>query len=174
MLLASPVIFWQIWRFVAPGLYRHEKRLALPFGLLSSFSFLGGAAFGYLILFPPAFKFLAGYASEYLRPLPAVNEYFSLSLRLLLACGVIFELPVFMVLLAKVGIVDLPFLRKNRKYALLLSFVLAAIVTPTADVVNQLLLAGPLYLLYELGMVAVALFARKRLADFLPAAELSR
>ena len=156
------MIFWQIWRFVAPGLYRHEKELALPFGLLAAFGFLGGASFGYLVLFPPVFRFLAGYASEYLRPMPAVNEYFSLSLRLLLACGLIFELPVFMVLLAKIGILNLSFLKDNRKYALLLAFVIAAIITPSADVVNQLLLAGPLYLLYELGIIAVYFFGRKQ------------
>jgi sec-independent protein translocase protein TatC len=151
-----------LWRFIAPGLYRHEKRVLLPFTLVSTICFLAGAAFGYFIVFPPAFRFLLGYASEILDPLPAVSEYFSLSLRLLIAFGIIFELPVLMVFLGKMGIVDVPFLRRNRKYALLLSFVVAAILTPTPDVVNQLLMAGPLVVLYEVSILAVAAVARKR------------
>ena len=165
ILLASPVIFWQIWAFIAPGLYRHEKRVVLPFSLLSSICFLGGAAFGYYVVFPPAFRFLMGYTTDFLSALPTVTEYFSLSLRLLIAFGVIFELPVFMVLLAKLGIVDQPFLSKNRKYAFLLSFIIAAILTPTPDVVNQLLMAVPLVILYEVSIVAVRLFGRKTMGE---------
>ena len=164
--MGSPVIFSQIWRFVAPGLYHHEKRVALPFALLSSFCFLGGAAFGYFFVFPPAFAFLTGYTTEYLTPMPAVKEYFSLSLRLLIAFGVIFEMPVFMVLLAKIGVVNARLLAKHRKYAVLAAFVIAAILTPTPDVVNQLMMAGPLVVLYEVGIVAVRIFGRKPLAGF--------
>jgi len=98
--------------------------------------------------------------------MPAVSEYFSLALRLLLAFGAIFELPVFMVFLAKMGVVDRPFLRKNRKYALLIAFVVAAILTPTPDVVNQLLMAGPLIILYEVSILAIGLFAQKPFHDF--------
>jgi len=166
ILLASPVIFWQIWTFVAPGLYKHEKRVLVPFTMLSSICFLGGALFGYFVVFPPAFRFLVGYTTEHLTPLPAVTEYFSLSLRLLIAFGVIFELPVFMVLLAKMGIVNVSFLHRQRKYAVLLSFVIAAIVTPTPDVVNQLLMAGPLVVLYEISIGAVWIFGRKSFAGF--------
>jgi sec-independent protein translocase protein TatC len=166
VLLASPVIFLQIWRFVAPGLYHHEKKVLLPFTLISTLCFLAGAAFGYFVVFPPAFRFLVGYASETLEPLPAVSEYFSLSLRLLLAFGIVFELPVFMVFLAKIGMVDTPFLRRNRKYAVLISFVVAAILTPTPDVVNQLMMAGPLMVLYEVSILAVAAFARKKFVGF--------
>jgi sec-independent protein translocase protein TatC len=168
VVLASPVIFSQIWRFVAPGLYRHEKQILIPFTLISTLCFVGGAAFGYFVVFPPAFQFLLGYSSEFLEPMPAVDEYFSLALRLFLAFGVIFELPVFMVFLGKIGIVNKPFLVKNRKYALLIAFIVAAILTPTPDVVNQLLMAGPLILLYEVSIVAVAVFARKTLAGFPP------
>jgi len=139
--------------------------------VLSSFCFLGGAAFGYLVVFPPAFRFLTGYTTEYLAPLPAVKEYFSLSLRLLIAFGVIFELPVFMVLLAKMRLVDTKFLNRNRKYAFLLSFVIAAIVTPTPDVINQLMMAGPLVILYEISIGAVWLFGRKVLPGFEEGAE---
>lgn len=160
------MILWQIWAFVAPGLYGHERRLAIPFVALSSCCFLGGAAFGYYVVFPPAFKFLVGYTTDFLQAAPTVKEYFSLSLRLLIAFGAIFEMPVAMVLLAKMGMVNGPFLRKNRKYAFLISFVIAAILTPTPDIINQLLMAGPLVILYEVSIVAVWLFGRKRLAGF--------
>ncbi len=151
---------------MAPGLYQHEKKLALPFTILSSFCFLGGALFGYWVVFPPAFRFLVGYSTDFLSPMPTVKEYFSLSLRLLIAFGVIFELPVFMVILAKVGLVNTAFLRKHRKYAILFAFVIAAILTPTPDVINQLLMAVPLVILYEISIGAVWLFGRKTFAGF--------
>jgi len=162
VLLASPVIFWQVWRFVAPGLYQHEKKVVLPFSFLSSICFLGGTAFGYFIVFPPAFRFLVGYSTDFLSPMPAVTEYFSLALRLLIAFGVIFELPILMVFLAKIGIVDVAFLNKNRKYAILINFIIAAILTPTPDVVNQMLMGVPLLVLYEVSVLAVWLFGRKK------------
>ena len=164
--LASPVIFLQIWRFVSPGLYHHEKRIVVPFTIISTLCFVAGAAFGYFVAFPPVFHFLLGYSSAFLEPLPAVDEYFSLALRLFLAFGLIFELPVFMVFLGKIGVVNKPFLVKNRKYAVLAAFVVAAILTPTPDVVNQLLLVGPLLLLYEVSIVAVAVFAKTTLTGF--------
>jgi sec-independent protein translocase protein TatC len=138
----------------------------LPFTLVSTICFIGGAAFGYFVVFPPAFRFLIGYSSEFLDPMPAVSEYFSLALRLLLAFGVVFELPVLMVFLAKIGVVDAPFLSKNRKYAFLLAFVIAAILTPTPDVVNQLFMAAPLIILYEISIFAVGFFAGKTFAGF--------
>jgi len=171
VVLASPVIFSQIWRFIAPGLYRHEKRVLIPFTLVSTLCFVGGTAFGYFVVFPPAFRFLLGYSSSFLEPMPSVDEYFSLALRLFFAFGIIFELPVFMVFLAKLGIVNASFLRKNRKYALLIAVVVAAILTPTPDVVNQLLMAGPLVILYEVSIVAVSVLGRKTLAGFEPKAD---
>jgi sec-independent protein translocase protein TatC len=170
LLLASPVIFYQVWRFLAPGLYKHEKRVLLPFSFLSSLCFVSGAAFGYFVVFPPAFHFLVGYSNEFLMSLPAVSEYFSLALRLLIAFGVIFEMPVLMVFLAKIGVVDLAFLNRHRKYAILVNFIVAAILTPTPDVVNQLMMAVPLMVLYEVSIVAVWLFGRKGFANFQPEA----
>ena len=107
---------------------------------------------------------MLGYSADFLSPMPAVNEYFSLSLRLLIAFGVIFELPILMVFLAKIGIVDVPFLNKNRKYAILINFVIAAILTPTPDIVNQMLMGVPLLVLYEISVVAVWIFGRKKLS----------
>ncbi len=160
LLLASPVIFWQIWSFIAPGLYRHEKKVVLPFTVVSVICFLGGAAFAYYVVFPPAFRFLVGYSHEYLATMPGVSEYFGLSLRLLIAFGLVFELPVFMVMLARLGVLDGPFLVRNRRYAILLAFIIAAMLTPTADAVNQLLMVGPLIVLYEISILMVNYFGR--------------
>jgi len=128
--------------------------------------FIGGAAFGYFVVFPPAFRFLVGYNNEFLTSLPAVSEYFSLAIRLLLAFGVIFEMPIFMVFLAKVGIVNVGFLNRNRKYAILINFVIAAILTPTPDIVNQMMMGVPLMILYEISVIAVWLFGRKGFGGF--------
>jgi sec-independent protein translocase protein TatC len=164
--LAAPVIFSQLWRFVAPGLYKHEKKVLIPFSLLSTVCFLGGAAFGYLVVFPPAFRFLVGYNNDYLTSLPGVSEYFSLATRLLLAFGAIFEMPILMVFLAKIGLVNVSFLNRNRKYAILINFIIAAILTPTPDVVNQMMMGIPLMILYEISVVAVWLFGRRSFKDF--------
>ncbi len=160
--VASPVILYQIWAFIAPGLYEHEKKWALPFVVFSTLFFVGGAIFGYSIVFPAAFNFLAGYAGKGLELLPSMGEYFSLAIKLLLGFGIAFELPILMVFLGLVGIIDAPMLRRNRKYAILIIFTAAAIITPTPDVINQVLMAGPLLLLYELSIFLVWLIARKR------------
>lgn len=160
------MVFYQIWRFIAPGLYKHEKRVLLPFTFLSTLCFIGGAAFGYFVVFPPAFKFLVGYSNEYLTSMPAVSEYFSLALRLLIAFGIIFEMPILMVFLAKMGVVNVKFLNKNRKYAILINFIAAAILTPTPDVVNQMMMGIPLLILYEISVVAVHFFGKKTFVGF--------
>ena len=147
-------------------MFKHEKKVLIPFTVLSTICFLGGSAFGYFVVFPPAFKFLVGYNNEYLTSLPAVSEYFSLSLRLLIAFGVIFEIPILMVFLAKIGLIDVAFLNRNRKYAFLINFVIAAILTPTPDIVNQLMMAGPLIVLYEVSVVAVWIFGGKQFSGF--------
>ena len=164
--MGCPAIFSQIWRFVSPGLFKHERRVLVPFTALSSICFIGGAAFGYFVVFPPAFKFLVGYNNEFLTSLPAISEYFSLATRLLLAFGVIFEMPLFMVFLAKVGVIDVAFLNKNRKYSILINFIIAAILTPTPDIVNQLMMGVPLMILYEISVVAVWMFGKKGFSGF--------
>lgn len=160
------MIFYQIWRFIAPGLYRHERRVILPFTVISTIFFISGTAFGYFIVFPPAFKFLVGYNNEFLTSLPAVSEYFSLALRLLIAFGIIFEMPVMMVFLAKAGLVSVSFLNRYRKYAILLNFIIAAVLTPTPDIVNQMMMGIPLLVLYEVSVLAVYLFGRKPFSGF--------
>lgn len=160
--LASPVILYQIWAFVAPGLYEHESRLALPFVVCSTIFFVGGAVFGYFVVFPSAFRFLASYTSDGLRLLPDVSQYFTLTVRLLLGFGLAFELPIFMAFLALVGIVNVRMLHRHRKYAILIVFVVAAILTPTPDIINLILMAGPLMVLYELSVLLVWLITFRR------------
>ncbi len=160
VLLAVPVIMYQLWMFIAPGLYDKERRLALPIVFLSSLFFMGGALFGYFVVFPFGFKFFMGFASDAIRPLPSMKEYLSFSTKLLFAFGLVFELPLFISFLAKLGIVDAHFLRTKRKYAILLFFVVAAILTPP-DVVTQIMMAVPLILLYEVSILGAKMFGKK-------------
>jgi sec-independent protein translocase protein TatC len=160
LLMAVPVITYQFWMFIAPGLYHKERRLAFPIVLLSSVFFLGGALFGYFVVFPFGFKFFMGFASDYIKPLPSMKEYLSFSTKLLFAFGVVFELPLFVTFLAKLGIVDVHFLKTKRKYAILLFFVCASILTPP-DVITQIMMAGPLILLYEVSIVGARMFGKK-------------
>jgi sec-independent protein translocase protein TatC len=164
LILASPVIIYQFWMFVAPGLYDKEKRLLVPIIFLSTLFFVGGAFFGYFIVFPWGFKFFLGFATESIRPLPSMKEYLSFSSKLLLAFGVVFELPLVITFLAKLGIVSVEFLKKHRKYALLLFFAGAAILTPP-DVVTQIMMALPLMLLYEISILGARIFGKKRVAE---------
>jgi sec-independent protein translocase protein TatC len=160
--LASPVILYQFWMFVAPGLYDKEKRLLLPIVFLSTLFFVGGALFGYFIVFPYGFKFFLGFATETIRPMPSMKEYLGFTAKLLLAFGVVFELPLVITFMAKLGLVTVPFLRRNRKYAILLFFIGAAILTPP-DVVTQIMMALPLMLLYEISIIGAKIFGRKPL-----------
>jgi sec-independent protein translocase protein TatC len=146
--------------FIAPGLYDKEKRLVLPVVFLSSVFFMGGALFGYFVVFPFGFKFFMGFASDYVRPLPSMKEYLGFSAKLLFAFGVVFELPLFVTFLAKLGIVNVRFLKAKRKYAILLFFVFASILTPP-DVITQIMMAGPLILLYEVGILGARVFGKK-------------
>ncbi|MBW2141503.1 MAG: twin-arginine translocase subunit TatC [Deltaproteobacteria bacterium] len=161
IILALPVIFYQLWHFVAPGLYRNERRYFIPFVFWSCVLFIVGAVFGYFIVFPLGFRFFLGFADESIQALPAVAQYFSFSLKLLFGFGLIFELPVVMVFLAKMGLVNAPFLARQRKYAFLLIFVVGAILTPP-DVISQVLMALPLMFLYEVSIFLVRLVWRKK------------
>jgi sec-independent protein translocase protein TatC len=160
VMAASPVILYQFWKFVAPGLYKKERVVLLPVVLLCSFFFIGGALFGYFIVFPYGFKFFLGFASEFIRPLPSMKEYFSFASKLLVAFGVVFELPLIITLFSRLGLVSVAFLKKNRKYALLLFFIGSAILTPP-DVITQVMMAFPLMLLYEISIIGARVFARK-------------
>ena len=159
--LAFPYILYQAWLFVAPGLYAHEKRYLLPFLVFATFFFVAGAAFGYFVVFPYGFRFFLGFSTDFIRPAPKVKEYLSFSLTLLLAFGVVFELPVFIFFLSRMGVVDHRMLARNRRYAILIIFIAAAIFTPP-DVITQLMMAAPLLVLYELSVWVAKVFGRKR------------
>jgi len=161
LIVASPIILYQFWMFVAPGLYKNERRMMMPIVLLSSFFFIGGALFGYFVVFPWGFKFFLGFATDTIRPLPSMREYFGFSAKLLLAFGLVFEMPLVLTFLAKLGVVSVPFLKKNRKYAILLFFTGAAILTPP-DVITQIMMALPLMLLYEVSIIGAKLFGKKK------------
>jgi len=161
LMVASPLILYQFWMFVAPGLYKNERRMMVPIVILSTFFFVGGALFGYFVVFPWGFKFFLGFATETIRPLPSMKEYFGFSAKLLLAFGLVFELPLVLTFMAKLGIVSVEFLKKNRKYALLLFFAGAAILTPP-DVVTQVLMALPLMVLYEVSIIGAKIFGKKK------------
>ena len=164
IILAAPVIFYQFWMFVAPGLYNKEKRLIGPIVFLSTLFFIGGAMFGYFVVFPWGFKFFLGFASETIRPLPSMREYLGFSSKLLLAFGLVFELPLIITFLARLGLVSVEFLKKNRKYALLLFFIGAAILTPP-DVVTQIMMAFPLMVLYEVSILGARIFGKKKIEE---------
>jgi sec-independent protein translocase protein TatC len=161
LLIASPVIIYQFWMFVAPGLYRKERRLMVPVVVLSSLFFIGGSLFGYFIVFPWGFKFFLGFATEHIKAMPSMKEYLAFSAKLLLAFGLVFELPIVLTFLARLGIVSVDFLKRNRKYALLLFFAGAAIITPP-DVVTQVMMAVPLMILYEVSIIGARIFGRKK------------
>jgi len=164
LMLAAPVILYEFWMFVAPGLYQKEKRLLLPFVFLSSFFFVGGALFGYFVVFPFGFQFFLSFSTETIRPLPSMKEYLSLASMMLLAFGLVFELPLLITLLSRMGLVSVAFLKKNRKYAVLLSFIIGAILTPP-DVITQIMMAVPMIILYEISIIGARIFERKKLED---------
>jgi len=160
--VASPVIFYQAWGFIAPGLYAREKRLAIPFAISATFFFVAGAAFCYLVVFPVAFRFfLAEFASVAIAPEIRISEYLTFVSRMLLAFGLTFELPVVTFFLARIGLVTHHTLLGATRYAVVAIFILAAVLTPGPDIASQLLMAGPLLLLYGLS-IGVAFAARRR------------
>ncbi|HWC05039.1 MAG TPA: twin-arginine translocase subunit TatC [Methylomirabilota bacterium] len=160
--LVLPVLLFQIWAFIAPGLLPHERKFAMPFVVLSTLMFFIGATFALKVIVPFAVKFLVSYKTQNLVPTLSVNRYVDFILKFTLAFGLVFELPLALTLGTRLGLVTPEFLAKNRKYAMLLCFVAAAILTPTPDAFNQLLMAGPLILLYEAGIVAARVFGRRR------------
>jgi len=159
LFLSVPLLLFQVWKFVAPGLYEHERRYSFPFLIISTVLFLLGGVFAYVVILPVALHFLIAQGGELWKPNITLSNYLAFCMRLILAAGLIFEFPVLMYFLAKVGVVTPEFLIKNRKYAVLVAFILSAILTPP-DVFSQVLLAVPLFLLFE-----VSIFIAKRVAS---------
>ncbi|MFQ5989069.1 MAG: twin-arginine translocase subunit TatC [Candidatus Methylomirabilales bacterium] len=162
LLLAIPFILFELWRFVSPGLLERERRYALPFVVLGTLFFFFGLGFCYFVVLPFAMNFLLTYKTQHLTPMLSIGLFVDFTVRFLIAFGLIFQLPLLMSLAARLGLVTSKFLSQNRKYAILINFVIAAILTPTPDIFNQALMAGPLCLLYEVGIWAARVIEKTR------------
>ncbi len=161
IILAVPVLFYEFWMFISPGLYRKEKTFLVPVVMLSILFFIIGSSFGYFIVFPYGFQFFLGFSSETIQAMPSMKEYLGFASKMLLAFGFVFELPLIITFMARMGLVSVAFLTKNRKYAVLIFFAGAALITPP-DVVTQVMMAIPLMILYEISIVGARIFHRDR------------
>lgn len=162
LFIAMPVVLWNVWAFIAPGLHKHERKYAAPFVIIGSLLFLLGGAFALLLVIPLAVQFLVNFGVEKgALPMISIASYTDFIVKFTLAFGLVFELPVVITLLSMLGVVTPQFLSKNRKYAILINFVIAAILTPTPDALNQALMAGPLIILYEVGIISARVFGKR-------------
>jgi sec-independent protein translocase protein TatC len=152
LFLSGPLILFEVWKFVAPGLYEHERRYSFPFLIMSTVLFLVGGLFAYFVLLPVVLHFLITQGGDLWKPTITLSSYLAFCMKLILAAGLLFEFPVLMYFLTKVGVVTPELLVKNRKYALLAAFIIAAVLTPP-DVFSQILLAVPLFLLFEVSIL---------------------
>lgn len=159
--VTSPFIFLQLWYFVAPGLYKKEKKYVYPFVIFTSFFFILGALFGYFVAFPFACNFFLKMGSEF-QPVITVDQYFSLALRLLLGIALVFEMPTLVFFLSRMGIITSRWMIKNFKYAVLVVFIIAAVITPSPDMINQSILAVPMLFLYGLSLLIAFIFEKKK------------
>ncbi|MGC2062051.1 MAG: twin-arginine translocase subunit TatC [Thermodesulfovibrionales bacterium] len=158
--ITLPVIFLQLWRFISPGLVEKEKKYVLPFVVTSTFLFMIGATFCFAVILPFALTFLLGYKSEHMTPMLSVGSYMDFCIKFILAFGAIFELPLVIIFLVRFGFVTPDALAKKRRYAILVAFIVGAVLTPTPDAFNQTLMAVPIILLYEVGIL-VSRFIKK-------------
>lgn len=161
LIITCPYILYQIWRFIAPALHSKEKKYVVPFVISSTFLFISGVSFGYFVALPPAFEFFVSFNNQYLQAMLSFKDYLSLFVTFLLGFGISFELPIFIFFLTKLGIVNAAMLSKQRRYAMLIIFIVAAILTPSPDALSQVLMAIPLMFLYEVS-IFVSRFAGKK------------
>lgn len=159
--VSIPLLLWQVWGFISPALYRHERKYVTPFILLASISFVGGAAFAYYVLFPPAVSYLLGLGEDF-RLLLRATDYFDFITLIMLAMGIIFQMPAITYVLARIGIVSAGFLVRVWKYALIIILIVAAFVSPTADIPNLMLFAVPMMILYIISIFIAWFFGKKR------------
>lgn len=160
LFVASPVVLHQLWAFIAPGLYKRERRLAVPFIIFGTLFFVAGGYFGYRYLLPATCSFFVETGKQF-KQMVTVDDYFSFASVIILATGLVFETPIVIFFLARVGIVTPAFLMQKFKYAVVLAFVISAIITPTPDMVTQAALAVPMIILYLLGVGVAWVFAKK-------------
>jgi sec-independent protein translocase protein TatC len=159
--VAAPVVLHQIWLFVAPGLYKREKKLVVPFLFFGTLLFYGGAAFCYFLVMPYAFPALFAIAGADMRPILTMTEQLSLVLAMLLGFGIVFELPIVIAFLAMIGVVSADFLAKYRRHAIVVNVIAAAVITPTGDPFNLALMAVPMIIFYEIGIILARMLGKK-------------
>jgi sec-independent protein translocase protein TatC len=162
LIVASPVVLWQAWAFIAPGLYTREKRVAIPFVMSATCCFLAGAAFSHYIAFPAATTFLASFSNDYIKFRPRLGPSFAMYLHMLLIFGATFQMPTVTMFLARLGMITARWLIRHVKYAILLIFIVAAVATPTADPSGQIVLAVPMLVLYAISIVVAWVCAPRR------------
>jgi sec-independent protein translocase protein TatC len=162
LILASPAVMAQVWLFVAPGLYANEKKWAIPFILMSSFFFVFGAAFSHYVVFPLTWRFFVSFTTDILTFAPRVEPAFSIYLRLVLAFGIVFQMPTLVLFLARMGLVSAGFLVRNFKFAVLIMVIISAVVTPDGGGVSLVAMTGPMILLYGLSIVLAWLVGKKK------------
>ena len=163
LMLAAPAIIYQLWLFIAPGLYANEKKYAIPFVLFCTIFFATGAAFSHLVAFPWTWKFFLGWETDYMEFRPSIGETFGLYVKMLLGFALIFQMPTVVFFLARMGVVTAGFLARNTKYAVLIIFIVAAVISPGTDVVSQALMAGPMLLLYAISILIAWIVAPRKL-----------
>jgi sec-independent protein translocase protein TatC len=162
ILIASPGVMTQVWLFVAPGLYANEKKLAIPFVAMSSFFFVAGAVFSHYVVFPLTWSFFQSFASDQLSFMPRIEPAFGLYVKLMLTFGLIFQMPTLVLFLARLGIITARFLIRNMKYAILIMFIVGAVLSPGTDPVGQVLMAGPMFILYVISIGLAWAFGKKK------------
>lgn len=162
VVMAMPIILWQAWLFIAPGLYAREKKLALPFVILATAGFIGGAAFTHYLLFPWMWIFFASFATDKLSFLPRIEPVFALYVKMILGMGLVFQMPAIVYSLSRIGLVTARFLIRSFKYAILVIFIVAAVITPSGDMLTQTLFALPMIGLYLISILIAWIFGKPR------------
>jgi len=163
--ITMPYLLWELWRFVGPGLYRHEKRFAVPLFVSSVVLFYAGIAFSFFLVFPGVFRFLVATTPRGVQMMTDINEYVSFALTMFLSFGLAFEVPIVVILLVLTGIISVDKLTGSRGYVIVAIFVVAAVITPTTDAISQLAMAGPMWVLYEGGVIAARLMLKMKRKD---------
>ena len=165
LFIAAPLIFWQVWLFVAPALYAKERRYAIPFVALSSMGVIAGAAFSHYVAFPLMWKFFASFSNDMVSFYPRIEDSFSMYMRMLLGMAAIFQMPALVFFLARMGVVTARWMVRQFKYAVLAIFVVAAVITPSSDMASQTIVAVPMIGLYVLSIAIAWMFGKKRVTD---------
>jgi sec-independent protein translocase protein TatC len=165
LMLAVPFILWQLWLFIAPGLYSHEKKFAVPFVLFSTIFFFLGAVFSHYVAFPWTWKFFISFQTDYMQFMPKIGPAFSLYVKMMLGFGLIFQMPTLVFFLSRMGLVSAALLTRHFKYAVLVIFIIAAVISPGTDVMSQLMMAIPMLGLYALSILVAYVFGKPRSSE---------